>query len=245
MKSIKIFIALVILSAAAAVNAQTRTFTWMTEMCELTGTYDSKKYSEKQLADTKRLLFDGDLVVDTIGVTAWKYEDIAAFDVAALKERYKKVLNELNSLEYIRNAYTDSVKAARIREAHELWALADTTMRAYTQPEVIRSYKAAEECRTKYGEPLIAGGDSLLAAWKQVNLDSQKRNADPARLQKRFDNQMASPDRMKFALLETMSFGWWNCANDSVARADEVASENADAEYRKFFKSVTVKCDEP
>lgn len=245
MKFMKFLIAVLMLSAAFTVSAQTKTFKWTTEMCEFTGTYDSKKYSEKQLADTKRLLFDSDLSVDTLNATVWKFDEIAKLDVAALDANHQKVLKDLESLEYIRNEYTDAVKAARVREANEIWALASTTMRAYTQPSVIREYKGADECRTKYAEPLAAGGDSLLAAWKQVNLDSQKRNGSPERLQARFDSEMASPDRLKFALVETMAFGWWNCANATISRSNEVFSEKAESEYKKFFKTVKVNCDEP
>lgn len=57
---------------------------------------------------------------------------------------------------------------------------------------------------------------------------------------------MASPDRLKFALVETMSFGWWNCANAAIEYAPDGFSEGIEAEFKKFFKTTkTISCDEP
>lgn len=242
----KILTILIMLVAAISVDAQLKKFKWPTEMCEFEGTYDSKKYTEKQLNDTKRLLFDSDLRLSSIGATVWKYEDIAKIDVADLDARYKKVKAELESLDYIKNAYTNKRLAERLKETDQIYALARPTMLAYEKPEVLRDVKGVEACKKDFGEPLIAGGDSLLAAWKRVNEESRTKNGDPNRLKTRFENEMASPDRLKFALVETMSFGWWNCANGSIEYISDGFSEEIESEFKKFFKTTkTISCDEP
>ena len=57
---------------------------------------------------------------------------------------------------------------------------------------------------------------------------------------------MASPDRLKFALVETMSFGWWNCANEFIKYDTGDNSQAREREFRKLFIRVRdLGCDEP
>lgn len=240
-------IALMIISLAfVSASAQTRTFKWSDELCEYSGTYSAKKYNEVKLRNTHRLLFSQDFSLTSVDATVWKYEDIAKLDPASVEVRYKDLVDELEHYEYVSTPFTDAVRAARLKEIRQVYQLIRTTMAAYTDATVIRKYQGAEACKLNYGEPLIAGGDSLIAAWRKVNLDSQKKNASPERLQKRWDTENASPDRLKFALVETMSFGWWNCANQEIKYADETYGAKADKEFKKLFiRTRTIRCDEP
>jgi hypothetical protein len=239
--------ALILISiAVVSTSAQVRTFKWSDEMCEYSGTYDSKKYTEAKLRNTQRLLLSQDFSLTSVDATVGNYEDIGKLDPAAAEAKYRDLIDELEHYEYVSTPFTDAVLAARLRELRQIYQLIRTTMAAYTDPTVIRKYQGAEACKLNYGEPLIAGGDALVAAWRKVNRDSQSRNADPARLQRRWNEQNASPDRLKFALVETMSFGWWNCANNEIRYADAEFGPCADKEFRKLFIRVkTIRCDEP
>lgn len=230
----------------SALHAQTKVFKWNDETCEYEGAYDSKKYSLNQIRNTQRLLSYDGFRLSTANATVWKHDEIAKLDTAAVDAEYKEIIDELEHLEYVSTAYTDSVRNAKLKEARELYRLVRTTMAAYTDPAVLRGYAGAESCRIAYGEPIIAGGDKLIAAWRKVNLDSQSRNGDPQRLQKRWEQENASPDRLKFALVETMSFGWWNCANELIPRSDVGTSDRTAREFKKLFIRVkTLQCDEP
>lgn len=242
----KIFTLIIVAIAFVSASAQVRTFKWSDELCEYSGTYDGKKYSEVKLRNTHRLLIGQDLRLDSVGATVWKHEDIAKLDVASLETKYKDLIDELEHFEYVSTPFTDAVLAARLKETRQLYQLIRTTMTAYTDPTVIRKYQGAEACKLNYGEPIIDGGETLISAWKKVNLESQSKNGDPGRLQRRWDEENASPDRLKFALVETMSFGWWNCANQEIKYADEGFGERADKEFKKLFIRVrTIRCDEP
>lgn len=241
-------IALLMLSFAFVSTsfAQVRTFKWTDELCEYSGTYDSKKYSDVMLRNTHRLLLGQDLQLGSVGTTVWKYDDIAKLDPTEVETKYKDLIDELEHFEYVSTPFTDAVLAARLKEIRQLYQLIRTTMAAYTDPTVIRKYQGAEACKLKYGEPIIAGGETLVAAWKRVNLESQSKNAAPHLLQKRWDEHNASPDRLKFALVETMSFGWWNCANEEIKYAYLDYGARADKEFKKLFiRARTIRCDEP
>ena len=137
-----------------------------------------------------------------------------------------------------------ALREARLRELEEHYRLSRTTMLAYRTPEVIKDYRGADACAARYAAPLAKGGDELLAVWRTVNEEGRRRNADPARVEARFNEQLNSPARLEFARVEVMSFGWWNCANEFVARvADDGAYETR---FKKLFSKVrTVGCDEP
>ncbi|MEO5857348.1 MAG: hypothetical protein ABIR33_00210 [Pyrinomonadaceae bacterium] len=241
------FFALIIVAIAfVSASAQVKTFKWSDDLCEYSGTYDSKKYNEVKLRNTHRLLFGQDLRLDSVGATVWKYEDISKLDVALLDTKYKDLIDELEHFEYVSTPFTDVVLVARLKETRQLYQLVRTTMAAYTDPPVIRKYQGAVACKLNYGEPIIAGGESLITAWRKVNLESQSKNGDPRRLQRRWDEENALPDRLKFALVETMSFGWWNCANQEIKYADENFGSRVDKEFKKLFiRTRTIRCDEP
>lgn len=241
-------ITLLIVSLVFAVtaSAQIKTFKWIDELCEYSGTYDSKKYSEVKLRNTQRLLIGHDLQLGSLGATVWKYEDIAKLDPTSVETKYKALIDELEHFEYVPTPFTDAVLASKLHETRQLYQLIRTTMAAYNDPTVIRKFQGAEACKLNYGEPIIAGGETLIAAWKKVNLESQSNNGDPGRLQRRWDSENASPDRLKFALVETMSFGWWNCANREIKYTYEEFGERADKEFKKLFiRTRTIQCDEP
>lgn len=107
-------------------------------------------------------------------------------------------------------------------------------------------YSGAPQCVKEYAGPIARGGEDLVEAWRKVNLASQSKNIDPQRLQRRFDEQNASPDRLKFALVETMSFGWWNCAIGEVQFASTNDTDKTLREFKKLFRKVrTLQCDGP
>lgn len=236
---------IVFLLAAVSVNAQVKTFRWGTEMCDHTGTYSSKKYTEEQLRNTAKLFALDDSLRISANATVWKHEDITKLDVAALDQEYEQKSTLLKTMKIVDTPYWEGIRQAKLKELEQVYKLSRATMQAYTNPAVLRDYPVAESCKLKYAGPLTLGGESLIGAWRQVNLDSQKRNVDPGRLQRRFDEENASPDRLKFALVETMSFGWWNCANEFVDYERKGSDGTAEEQFKKLFIRVKSQCDQP
>jgi hypothetical protein len=240
MKFLLLFLLLV-----PAAYGQTRTFEWTDELCSFKGTYNSRNLSERKLRNTVRLTRPGELSLSSVGATVWNFSEIAELDTARLDREYNAVKSELENLDIIDTPYWQGARAARLKEIEQVYRLARLTMRAYTKPDVLREYPAAAACKTKFAEPIIAGGDKLLAAWRVVNLDSQSKNSDPARLQRRFDEQINSPQKFEYALVETMAFGWWNCANAEIEYDERSSNGEYHREFRKLFTRVTEECDEP
>lgn len=237
---LQLLILIIITAAAGSAFGQTRSFKWETELCIHTGKYDSKKYTEQQLRNTVRMFHLDEFRLST-NSTVWKYEEIADLDIAGLEKEYKEKSESLSALDIVKTPYWETVRRDKLRSMKENYELYRVTMLGYKDPKILRTYSGAETCKLNYAEPIIAGGASLINAWRKVNKDSQSRNADPARLQREFDAENASSDRFKFALVETMAFGWHNCVNATFPIDDR----DLHTEFEKLFTNVKSECDEP
>ena len=241
MKKISAFFIFLVLASSAF--AQVRTFKWSSEMCDFTGTYDSKKYSAVELENTRRL-FSYDLNL-TYHPSVFKYEDIAKIDLTELEKDYAAKSAELKTMKIVKFPFWETVRQNKLKELEQTYRHRKAISLAYTNPKVLREYTAAPACNAKYVEPLIAGGESFYKVWLDVNMESRSKNSDPARLKREFEVQMASPDRAKYALVEVMGFGWGNCSNEFI-EYDEGASDGTYLkEFKKLFTRVRESCEEP
>lgn len=239
-----LFAAAVMLTFASSASAQSKTFRWDDELCTRTGTYDARKYTEPQLRNTLSL-FLPQAIGAQVDLHVWKYEDIARLDVEGYERQYKERIKKLRELDIVKTPYWERLRQDRLKEMEQVYELTHTTTIAYTRPEVLRDYPRATACKARFAGPIIAGGEDLVKAWRSVNLASQKVNVSPRHLQERFDRENASPDRLRFALVETMNFGWWNCAVALIEHPKQVEGYEAEREFRKLFTRVREKCDEP
>ena len=181
---------LALLLFAASVHAQTKTFRWSSELCDHLGTYDSKKYTEAQLRDTLKLM---DYTMTSLSnfPHVWKWEDIDKLDVAALDAEYKLKTEKLKALNVVAVPYFQNAQNAQVKELEQRYTLGRAKLVAFKTPEVLRDYPAAEACKLKFVEPLIAKDESLFKVWLDVSMDSRSRNGDPNRLKRIFDEKMA------------------------------------------------------
>ena len=176
--------------------------------------------------------------------TVFKYEDIKNLSVAKLDNEYNQRIKELKTLDIVKNDYWETIRQNKLRETEQFYKLSRLTIQSYTNPNVLKQAENVGECREKYAEPLAAGGDSLLDAWKMVNEIIKSKNGNPKRIQQIFDTQFNSPDKFKYAVVEVTAFGWWNCVNDTI---DYVSSEESQQKnFDKLFKKIKqIYCDEP
>lgn len=217
---------------------------WETELCEMQGTYDSSKYTEAQLRNTLKLFRSIGVIPLFTDMTVFKYENIKNLSVAKLDKEYKQKIEELKDLEIVKNDYWETIRQNKLKEIEQHYKLGRLTIQSYENPAVLRQAENVGECRENFAEPLIAGGDSLLDAWKAVNEINKSRNCCPENLQQKFDEQLNSPDKFKYAVVEVTAFGWWNCVN--AKRYSINSEESRQKNFEKLFKKIKeISCDEP
>jgi hypothetical protein len=245
MKKMIFCFVLVICFFSNSMPAQSQKFRWESDggMCEYEGTFDTKKVSVEQIRNTLKLI-NGYFRLNTFNATVFKYEDIAAQDFSPIEAEYQRKSSELKTLKIIKLPYWEKRKHQQIKEMESYYRLSKTTMASYKTPVSLRDYPFAETCKIRYAEPLIAGGSALFNTWEVVNLETRKNNSDPARVKRIFDEQRASADAQKLAVVEVTAFGWWNCANALIDQGDD--NQILDRNFRRLFRRVrTIRCEEP
>ncbi len=239
----KILLIAILVLCQTAAYAQTKRFQWTTELCEYEGTYDAKKYTEAQLRNTLKLFAIGNFDIQT-DATVWKYEEIKKLNVAALDKEYESKSTALKKLGIVKSAYWEALRERKLKELKQVYELSKLTMLAYNEPAKLKEAAFAKACVAKYSDPLIKGDDELLAIWRTVNEDTRRNNGDSERIKKIFEAEYDSRDKYKYARVEVMSFGFWNCANALIEREEYDGTH--EEEFKKLFKQTkTVACDEP
>jgi len=217
------------------VGGQTRTFSYELYNCKYRGTYDAKRFTPKQLRDTVKLI-DNVAAPLATNATPFKLADVDRLDITKLQAEYGRARFELMALQIIPAPYFQQLKQRRLAALERMYQLSRASMLAYKTPASLAAINWAPECTTKFAQPLINGGDELLALWLDVNMRSRTNNGSPERVRRTYEEQYASPDRMRYAQLEVMAFGWWNCANEKIDYADD--AEKQQKELEKALKSV-------
>lgn len=240
----KILLTIIFLLTSITVNfAQTKTFKWSSEMCDYQSVYNAKKVSLAQLKDTLKLMKMQGLPLN-FDATPQNLDAVDKLNVADLQSEYEAKKREIEGLKLVKNSYFENFRKAKLKELEQVYQLSKVTAEGYKNPQIIKDFDFAPSCVSKYADSLISGGDDLLNIWLEVNKESRKNNSDPNYIRKKYETQLNSPDKFRYARNEVMTFGWWNCANLSI---EYVSSDGqAEKEFKKLFvKTKTINCDEP
>lgn len=241
MKHRQVLFAILLLLLTFELYAQKAKFIYETDFCECTGVFDSTKYSRTQLQNTLRLLWYAPII--ETDATAFTLAKVSELSPDKLDAECSKRLKELNTLEFVDTDFWRQIKADRIREIENTCLLRKFTLAAWKNPDTLRYYDLVDNTCIFYRNALIQGGDELIQAWSQLNVTMKSKNANPDKLQRKFDQQLNSTDKFEYARLEVMTFGWWNSANHLIFHLNQ--SGDFETEFEKLFIKVKCECDEP
>lgn len=221
----------ILVSLLSFAFAQTKTWRFDDELCTYKGYYDSKKYTEKQLADTYRLFRTSHYVHDE-----GTFEELTA--------RYDSVIQSVENLQIVQASYFQRLKKDVLRYLQETYALKKAQKKAREEPEsLITAVKEGTQAR-KYAEALHKGGDDLLEVYEHVIKEQMKNNSTPEYLWHNYETTMKRADRLDRAFDYVLVYGWWNSANQSVHHINYDGTQMA--QFQKLFVKVdTLDCDEP
>jgi hypothetical protein len=236
-------LSVVLFLANAAASAQVKKFQWEDEICVFEGTYNARLYTKKQLENTYKLWYSQDFEMQTYDATAFEFEDVAKLRTpSSLDTEYAQKSAALRKLEIVNVPFWKAFKQKKLKALEQDYKLARASVQAYRNPKALREVTFADACVKKFAPPLIAGGDELLRIWREVNIESRKKNASPEAVKKNFEEQLASADKFKYAQTEVITFGWWNCVNALIDRGNE--NQIASKSFWKLFKYVRqIGCD--
>ncbi len=221
-----------------SVSCAKSTFMYSDEMCSYTGKYNPKKISEEEIQNTlDKLIFPSYIETNS---TAWELEDVDELDLDALKEECATKLNDLETLEFATTENLVRLKESRIRELNETCNVKMLTIIAYENPDTLMSFETEDEQVNLFRNGLIKGGDTLIEAWQEVVRIKKSKNAYPERIQAEFEEQFNSPQKLQYARLTVMMFGWWNHVNHLIYHTP---SEYYSGQFDQLFSKMEQECD--
>ncbi|WP_146113642.1 hypothetical protein [Sphingobacterium gobiense] len=220
-----------VVSLLSSAFAQTKAWGFNDELCTYKGYYDSKKYTDVQLADTYKLFRTSHYVHDE-------------GTLEELTVRYDSVIRSVENLKIVQVSYFQRLKKDVLRYLLETADLKKTQKKAKEKPQLlIAAVKEGTRAR-EYAEALHQGGDRLLEAYEQVTKEQMKNNSTPAYLWHNYENTMKRADRLDRAFDYVLVYGWWNSANHLVHHINYDGTQME--QFQKLFVKVDiVDCDEP
>ena len=224
----------------AAASGKLAVYAWDTESCHFTGRYSPRRYSQAQLDNTRQLLF-GTAAPDT-DVTPAQPADIAQLSLDTLTAEYTRRITFYRAMRVVAHPIWQALKQAKIQELEDEYQAKKLLVAAFTNPTVLLTASYPGDCQ-KYAQALASGNDSLiLRDWRRLAEEQQKHSGTPESYRARLEKQYNSADRLAYAKLDLLTYGWWNCANNSIRRA--AATEEMYQNFLRLFTRVNSECDD-
>jgi hypothetical protein len=241
MTNIQLIIVILLTLLRIETYSQKAHFNYETDLCSCEGIFDSTKYSRTQLQNTLNYLWNSPNIHTS--ATATKLEKVKELSIEKLNIECNKRLQELNSLDFINTKFWTQVKTDRIREIESTCLLRQFTILAWENPDTLLSYNVVDSTCIFYRNALINGGQEMIKAWLYLNELMKSKNADPEKVQRNFDERFNSKNKIDYARLELLTFGWWNNANHLIFHLSETGE--FELEFKNLFIKVKCECDEP
>jgi hypothetical protein len=218
-------------------------FTWTDAACEYTGNYNPQTYSLDLIKNTYELYtsYSGKNLEN--GRSVYEPADIDKLDLRALTAEYTEKKGRLEKLEIINSPYWITLKKQLLQQLNDEYALDKIEMQAFDAPEVLLNNRFSKSCE-RFVTALNATDTSiLLATWRSFCEELKAKNGSPESFMAKFNEKYNSPQKLVYAKIDLLTFGWGNCANDLTFHV--VNDGTAEKEFEKLFTNVKQVCEEP
>lgn len=213
--------------------AQTDSFEWGEGLTFYTGKFDTTKFTIDEIESIYNYLHSPSSEMLTVG-NIWKIEQMDTATTTSIDQYYTKTLSKLETMKIPEGQFWDSLLIYRKRELFENCRDNRLFVLAIHNPNVLYDFYQ-EDCADEI-IALTGDNSTLLLAWRKL-IDRQKRhNGYPENLERIYQKQLASEDRLKYARLDIMKYGWGNCMNQFVYHHKDY--ERIENEFQKLFLSV-------
>jgi hypothetical protein len=224
---------------------QIDTLNWYTELCEMNSSFETNKYSKKQLNDTFKLWFASNSYFDFDGYPVFDL-DKQLDPIEKLEEDYSNRKKTLENLEIVNLTYWQNIKDLRLKELKSYYEFEKTAYNAYSNTEILAKTNFDKKASI-YVEALVSK-DSLkmINAWRILNEEQKSKNGSPDDVENKFQSRLNSDRCLEYAKMELFSFGWSNYAvktnkNCAILNRTDILQ----TEYLKLFLSTKEECSEP
>lgn len=211
--------------------AQDAIFEFEDGVCLFQGTFDSKKYTKDQLANTYRLIQGGAISL---------YTD----EETELDEGYKIILDDLNNTKFVETPFFKTYKDSLIHYVNQTYKLRKVQFEAIrVNKKALMQHYQDDPTIKMYSEALVKGGKDLIQAYEYLTKKQMKNNSDPDRIWRNYSANITKDNAQKLAFNYVLVYGWWNAVNHQI---EHIYYDGRHfEEFMKLFITVkTIDCDE-
>lgn len=217
------------------------------DLCDYVGWYDPKKITEAQIEGALSLWLGTHTSISSPMVftreSLLKFREETPDFLEKINLEYKESKKHLETLPLPDNKYWRRVRKTDLRTTEEVFDMYRTEAMALTNPAALKTSKFSKKCE-KFVTALNSDDAALLKIWEDYVEIQAKKNSDPERILAEFQEESNSPDFRDYAVVDLITFGWGNCANAQIDRAER--DLEMIKEFEKLFTKVeTVYCEEP
>lgn len=226
-------------------SAASRQITIEYGMCTGRLRYDPAKVDEAALKATVRLLFDLSVTSMPMPPTPRSPTEVGRVDPKAYAADCEKSRATLLALKPLDLPGIAAFQRMIVAEIEDFCAFGDAQLRAFKDPEALRTYTPAAGACAPYADALSGRSDPN-ALWSATVKQQCENNVDPARCEKNAASRASGPDADQWRRLYLIETGWNNCAvpflkvntGDNDRKREELI-----AAFTRTFK-VKLACDE-
>lgn len=207
--------------------------------------YNPSKVTQLQIANCYKLAFSQDFRLKNTP-SIFTISSINAFNVDSLTVEYNFKLQRLKTIDIPRSIFWEGLRSSSIKELKEVYEMSRAAYWGYSDPVKLQQYVSEAPCLPRYRDAIIAGGDKLVAVWRELTALSAETNCCPEQLWSDFSRELESREKIQHARAYVMTFGWWNCANLYIGYIDKYYDfDTKNEEFSRLFVSTrTVVCNE-
>ncbi|KMQ67155.1 hypothetical protein ACM39_15385 [Chryseobacterium sp. FH2] len=234
---------------STAISPQTKEgiFNFTTELCDNKGHFDSYKYSKEELEGTYKLWFtmSGVLLSTPSVFNSNSLQKVRAEKdkiLAKLDEDFTRQKKILENLKIVKDPYWENIKIQKIQELIDEYEFRKTEIQAFSNPSILLNHKLSKGCEN-FAKALNSNDAQMIEEWRKLRKEMSKRNGNPQRIMDEFEEHLNSPNKKDYAVIDLITFGWENCANDGLKRIEH--DEKMYEKFNSLFIKIDSECDEP
>ncbi len=214
-------------------------YSWETELCHHSGRYNPRKYSKEELDNVQKLLF-GNAMLNT-NTTVYRPDDLGKANTDTLTAEYTRQIRLYRTMRVVPQPMWLMLKRQAIQEVEDDYKVHKLYVAAVANPAILLN-ASPSSCK-KYIEGLATSNDSLtLRNWRGFVEEQKLRSGSSSPYTERYNRESNSPDHLRYAKVELLTFGWFNCMNTSTQRVKP--TEEMYRQFSQLFSDVTTKCDD-
>lgn len=113
---------------------------------------------------------------------------------------------------------------------------------AFSDPSVLLNSKFSKNCEN-FVRALNSDEDVMIEEWRKLRIQMSKKNSNPEKIMDEFENNLHAQNKNEYAMVDLITFGWGNCANNSIKRVEY--DEKMTKAFNSLFIKIDSQCDEP